>query len=108
MERRRELALAPGGKKSLMNRVQQRKKRLKEDVIGAKKHEEALQEILKRKKEVRYRKPTETLEPVRSMKGASAGIRTSNKYVRDFQNQRNQIIRKQQGKHACITPLLRH
>lgn len=106
MERRRELAVAPAGKKKLLNRVQQKKKRLQEDALGAKRHEEALQEILKRKKEIRYRKPFAVNE-MRSMKGASAGIRSNNKYLQDFQMQKSQI-RRQRGKmyDACSSSRL--
>jgi hypothetical protein len=92
-DRLRQRELAPPGVKSLKSRIQIKKGRQKEQIMGAKKHEEAMREMAKRKAEqlgrgVR-RNPTSHAKSSLPAKGAAAGIRTKNKHLQEFQKMKS-------------------
>lgn len=87
-ERARQLALASEGQKNMRNRVQMRKGRIKEQQLGARKHEEAMRELARRKKEQSSRPQQQAaarLSAVPPLKGLAAGIRSKNKHLQDFE-----------------------
>mmetsp|Transcript_22727 Transcript_22727/g.33206 ORF Transcript_22727/g.33206 Transcript_22727/m.33206 type:complete len:513 (+) Transcript_22727:216-1754(+) len=81
-ERQRQLAMASSGQKNLRNRVKTRKQRAVEDVNSHRKHEEALQELNKRRSEQAARMKQNRNPTVG--KGASSGRKFKNKYMEDF------------------------
>lgn len=92
-EFQRQRALAPAGQKNLRNRVNIRKTREKELNVGSKRHDEAMKELLKRRNEQQLpgKKKTASASAsinavVRVSKGASAGVKTKNKHLQEFEN----------------------
>eukprot|EP01038_Epipyxis_sp_PR26KG_P009293 gene9293-12521_t len=86
-ERQRQIALASAGQKNLRSRVQDKKSRMKEKLIGAKKHEEAMRELAKRKQENSKKvaaKPAVGRIAIPT-KGISAGVKNKNKHLQDFE-----------------------
>ena len=97
MERLRQRELAPAGQKSLRNRVQARKGRTKEQMLGQKRHEEAMREMARRKHESVQKGPAAAARNARIQrggraggivpkKGISSGVRNKNKHLQDFEN----------------------
>jgi hypothetical protein len=91
-ERLRQIALASDGQKNMRERIQMKKGRLKEQQMGAKKHEEAMRELARRKKEQSSaNRPMPPLNNNSRMaggapsKGISAGIRSKNKHLQEFE-----------------------
>ena len=85
-ERRRQQALAPPGQKNLRNRVQNKKGRAKEEAAGARRHEEAMRELNKRRNEQQIQKRAPRhVAGLMAPKGASAGVRSKNKHLQDFE-----------------------
>jgi hypothetical protein len=91
IERLREQALAPAGKKNLKARVQAKKLRTKESHLSKKRHDDALAELKKRKADATKR--SAKLPPITAKKGASAGIKTNNKYLQDFQKMKQNRVK---------------
>jgi hypothetical protein len=92
LERLRAQALASDGQKNLKTRVQHKRTREKEQLIGAKKHEAAMKEMARRKLE-NSRKPAKMgvsgagqRVVGAAAKGISAGIRNKNKHLQEFEN----------------------
>lgn len=92
-ERLRNQALAPVGQKGLRQRVQDRKARQKEQLMGAKKHEAALREMARRKHDNEASKKRGGVassghgaKVQLAKKGISAGQHTKNKHMAEFQN----------------------
>jgi hypothetical protein len=90
-ERAREKSQMPAGKRNLHVRVQTKKIRTKEATVGKKRHEDALAELKRRKADSAAKKPSNgsRLPRVQAKKGASAGVKTNNKYLQDFQKMKN-------------------
>jgi len=97
-ERLRQQAMAPAGIKSLKNRVQARQGRAKEQLIGKKKHEEAMKEMARRKTETKQQKSAAMSSKVGTggrgaggakmaipKKGIGAGIHNKNPHLQEFQ-----------------------
>jgi hypothetical protein len=89
-ERLRQRELAPAGVKSLKSRVQIKKVRQKEINIGARKHEEAMREMNRRKTEQSQKRTTNDRQPNRNKvsipsRGIAAGVHTKNKHLQEFQ-----------------------
>lgn len=88
-ERLRQQELAPAGQKNLRSRIQTKKQRAKEDSLGAKRHDDAMKEIAKRRLEqVSMGKKKKVGGPPAVQfpgKGASAGIKTKNKHLAEFE-----------------------
>ena len=85
-ERIRQIALAPAGEKNMRNRVQAKKGRIKEQQIAAKKHEEAMKELARRKKEAgRSAANPISRKAAPPMKGISSGVRSKNKHLQEFE-----------------------
>lgn len=107
----RNQALAPAGQKSLKNRVQDRKSRMKEQMIGAKKHEDAMKEMVRRKQEQSTRKmgiaaaSRNTKAPLPPAKGIAAGLKNKNKHLQEFEKMKNGF-RKRKGMFFSIYLLL--
>jgi len=62
--------------------------RIKEQQLGARKHEEAMRELARRKKEQSSRPQQQAasrLSSVPPLKGISAGVRNKNKHLQDFE-----------------------
>ncbi len=104
-DRVRNQALAPAGVKNLKNRVQDRKAREKEQMIGHKKHEEAMKEMQRRKQEQMQKKigvqaaaKNATKAPA---KGMGAGIRTKNKHMQEFEKMKSGN-NKRRGGFTCL------
>lgn len=93
-ERLREQHLAPAGKKNLKARVQLKKIRVKEHELSKRRHEDALSELQKRRHD--NQKHSRPLPPV-AKKGASAGVKTNNKYMQDFQKLKQGHAKKREG-----------
>ncbi len=91
-ERMRQKELAPAGVKSLKNRITARKGRQKEQVIGARKHDEAMKEMARRKADQlskklnngNSRQPVNARRVTAPTKGIAAGIKTKNKHLQEF------------------------
>jgi hypothetical protein len=89
-ERLRQRELAPAGVKSLKSRVQIKKVRQKEINIGARKHEEAMREMNRRKTEQSQKRTTNDRQSNRNKvsipsRGIAAGVHTKNKHLQEFQ-----------------------
>lgn len=87
-ERLRQRELAPAGVKSLRTRINIKKGRQKEQMIGAKKHEDAMREMAKRKAE-QLGKKTGNNRLSAPAKGIAAGIKTKNKHLQEFQKMKS-------------------
>lgn len=98
-ERNIQLAKAPAGQRALRNRIDAKKTRMKEAVLGARRHEDAMKEIIRRRHELQQR-PQLSTKPsgTRTTRGASSGVRSNNKYMRDFEKLKSGYERKR-GKH---------
>ena len=95
-------ALAPAGQKALRQRLQLKKERAKVMAAGARKHEQALQQMNQRRAE-QLTKARPAPVAYRTNQGVSSGIKTRNKHLQEFEN-----IKKSYGKRKgkfCITPL---
>jgi len=85
-ERRRQQAMAPPGQKNLRSRVQNKKSRVREEAAGARRHDEAMRELNKRRNEQQIQKrPPRQVAGLMGGKGASAGVKTKNKHLQDFE-----------------------
>ena len=76
------------GQKNLRGRVQNKKTRIREEVTGARKHQQALSELNRRRNEQQIQK-----RPARgaAARGAASGVRTKNHHLQDFQNQKSKF-----------------
>ncbi len=85
-ERLRQLELASAGQKSLRNRIVTKKSRTKDEVLGNKRHLQAMKELDRRRVEKSNRviKPQGGVQLAK--KGISSGIKTNNKYMSEFNN----------------------
>lgn len=85
-ERLRQRELAPAGSKALRSRINTKKARQKEQVLGAKKHEDAMREMARRKAEQLKKKEQRPVvnRVAVPAKGMAAGVRTKNKHLQDF------------------------
>lgn len=112
-ERMRQQALAPAGVKSLKNRVQVRQGRAKEEMIGKKKHEEAMKEMARRKAEAKNQKAALQSAPQKGArggkggfaapkKGIAAGVHSKNPHLQEFQ-QMKRGFQKRKGKLHFLT-----
>lgn len=79
---------ASAGQKNLRGRVQNKKSRVREEVAGARKHQQALTELNRRRNEQQIQK-----RPPRgaAARGAASGVRTKNSHLQDFQNQKSKF-----------------
>lgn len=100
-ERDRALALASDGKKALRNRLQGKKIKVKEAAIGAKRHNDAMAELIKRRDEQTKFKPSRRVpklgdEPVteKPKKGAASGKKTKNKHLQEFEDAKSRFAKK--------------
>lgn len=92
-ERQRQSALATAGQKNLKSRVQTKKSNAKDKAAGIRRHEEAMKELARRREEQAAaggrgrggRPPVGSKATI----GVSAGIKTKNKHLSDFQNMRD-------------------
>jgi len=82
-EQQMKLSQASNGQKNLRSRIQAKKVRGKEQTVGRQRHEEAMGELNRRKQELNRRQQQ---PPVRATKGASAGVKSSNRHMQDFNN----------------------
>ena len=92
--RRRELEQATPGQKSMRNRIQAKKAKVREALVSNKRHTDAMSELTRRRREQGAREKgklqasrinNRNQGATRATKGASAGIRTKNKHLADFQ-----------------------
>lgn len=100
-ERLRQAALASAGQKNLKGRVQAKKLRAKEQMMGARKHEEAMKEMARRKAEnlkkgvpgaarnARLQQQQRSNARAPAAKGASSGVRNKNRHLQDFEQMKN-------------------
>jgi hypothetical protein len=104
-ERLRNQALAPAGVKNLKARVQNKKVREKEQMIGQKRHEEAMKEMAKRKQEQMQKKlgaSSAARNKVQApSKGIASGVRTKNKHLQEFEKMKSGH-NKRKGKHHFL------
>ncbi len=92
-ERQRQLELASNGQKQLRARLQQKKGRQAEKLLGAKKHEDAMRELARRKIEQSSRKSASNRAAAGGAsklmqipnKGIASGQKTKNKHMQDFE-----------------------
>lgn len=87
--RMKELEMASAGQKNLRSRIQSKKSRTKEESMGAKKHEQAMLEIRKRRVEQQLKSKAKKQVPGLPSKGASAGIKHKNKHLNDFEKMKS-------------------
>ena len=95
------MALASDGQKNMRNRVQMRKGRIREQQMGAKKHEEAMKELARRRKEQGKHggggggvgagrgsqgAAAARLASIPPLKGISSGVRNKNKHLQEFES----------------------
>ena len=96
----------------MRNRVQMRKGRIREQQIGAKKHEEAMKELARRRKEQGKHgggvggggrgsqgAAASRLASIPPLKGISAGVRNKNKHLQEFESLK-QSHKKRKGIYA--------
>ena len=93
-ERRKQQAMASAGQKVLRSRVQGKKAKGQELLAGQRRHEAAMNEMKRRKEEASRRKPKEV--QTRANIGASAGIKTKNRHMADFQNMKDGFNRRKE------------
>lgn len=98
-ERGRQLATMPAGQKNVKSRVQAKVGRQKEQKMGAKRHEEAMKELARRKQENSTRKPVGRggKGSVQLSKGAGGGVRTKNKHLQEFENMKRDHGRRKEA-----------
>ncbi len=102
-ERQRQIALASQGQKNLRGRVQNKKGREVEKMMGAKKHEEAMREMARRKTEQSSRKIAAARSNGRVQmpnRGIAAGVKSKNKHMQDFEKLK-QGNKKRTGEVLC-------
>ena len=81
---------ASQGQQNLRSRIQAKKIRIREQQVGRKKHESALDELNRRRNEQQIQKrPRRGTQSVTAKKGISSGVRTNNRHMADFQKQKN-------------------
>jgi hypothetical protein len=102
------MALASDGQKNMRSRVQMRKGRIREQQLGAKKHEEAMKELARRRKEQGKHgggggggggalgggnggrgsqgAAAARLASIPPLKGISSGVRNKNKHLQEFES----------------------
>lgn len=84
-ERQRQLALASNGQKHLRARVQTRKIKIQSDQLANAKHEEALSELQKRRREQNAKtKARNSNFVLQESKGAAAGRKYKNQHLEEF------------------------
>jgi hypothetical protein len=98
-EKQRQLALATSGQKNLRDRVRIKKSRQLQEVNSHRKHEEALQELSKRRSEQKHR--LHHSRPIAGVGtttiGAAGGKRFKNKYLNDFNEiKKDHLLKKEQ------------
>jgi len=85
--RKKALATAPPGQKVLRGRLQAKKARGKEAMAANRRHQEAMDELARRKREQGSRqKGKQWASRIAAQKGASAGIKTNNRHLAEFQS----------------------
>lgn len=103
-ERLRNQHLAPAGTKALRGRVQDKRLRAKEAAIGDRKHQQAMQEMQRRKQQqtnlTKGVAAAARNTNVAVRKGAAAGVKTKNKHLQAFQADKKQFERR---KGKCST-----
>lgn len=104
-EKQRQLALATSGQKNLRERVRVKKTRQLENINSHRKHEEALQELSKRRTEQNQRMKEKRTNVIQGI-GASSGRKFKNKYLEDFQKIKNEH-RNKRGEFYYLTILLK-
>ena len=77
---------ATPGQRALKGRVANKRNRLKEEVSGARRHNEALGELNRRRNVQQIQK-----RPPRVAKGAAGGVRTKNVHMQEFQNTKSRF-----------------
>lgn len=82
-EKQRQIALSTAGQKQLRERVKIKKTYQLESLNSHRKHEEALQEMKKRKSEQHQKMKEKRTSPLIGL-GASSGKKFKNKYLEDF------------------------
>lgn len=95
-ERQRQLALASQGQKNLRGRVQDKKSKLRDQVAGNRRHEEAMKELARRRAEQVAKIKAGKPQLVRATVGVSAGIRTKNKHLSEFQNIKDGYLKRKE------------
>lgn len=94
------MALASAGQKQLRERVRVKKTRQLEDINSHRKHEEALNELSKRRSEQKQRIHT---RPVVGQ-GASGGKKFKNKYMNEFNKIKRDHSMKKEQRHLSNLP----
>lgn len=82
---------ATPSQRALKGRIANKRNRLKEEVIGARRHNEALGELNRRRNEQQIQK-----RPPRAIKGAAAGGRTKNSHLNEFQATKSKFKKRTQ------------
>jgi len=96
-ERQRALHDATPGQKAMRGRLQARKAKAREAAAGVQRHQQAMDELARRKRDQGSRAKAKqwgnrinsNKTSSRATKGASAGIKTKNKHMQDFQRAKN-------------------
>jgi hypothetical protein len=94
LERARKLHDASAGQKGLRSRVQSKKGRQNDVKLGLKKHQEALSELNRRRNEQQIqRRPARGAAALAAGtgKGASSGMKSSNRHLNDFQKTKQNL-----------------
>ncbi len=94
LERARALHDASAGQKGVRTRVQAKVGRMKDINSGNRKHQEALNELNRRRNEQQIQKRGG--RSAMASKGASAGVRSNNRHMNDFQKTKNNLQKRTQ------------
>jgi hypothetical protein len=96
---------APAGQKQMHVRIQMKKIKVSENALSKRRHEEALAELINRRKQTGHK--VKPIMPVtRASKGASAGVKTSNKYMQDFQKMKQSFVTRRTAGMIRVKPCL--
>lgn len=95
-ERQRALHDATPGQKAMRARLQARKAKQKEATAGSRRHNEAMEELGRRKREQgsRAKARVNANRIQRTTRGASSGVKTTNRHLADFQKAKNGFAKK--------------
>lgn len=107
-EQQLKLSQASSGQKNLRSRIQAKKVRGKEQTMGQQRHEEAMNELNRRKQELNRRaRPNPAAVSVRATKGASAGVHSKNRHMQEFNNIKKGFQKRNEQVNASTGPVRR-
>ncbi len=87
-------ATASMGQKNMQDRMNARRNKLKNDALAKQNHAKALEEMNRRRQQGPPKRKGPP--PTRIVKGAAAGVKTTNRHLADFQSMKNNFSKKKE------------